>query len=505
MSQIVKKSNFLIPLRETLSKPAQLLASFLVACVNQRGRIADEMNGLPIMEFSYREIKNALNADGKARVSKVDDVFNLGIELQRAILFYENEKSKRTVTWIIQQDLQDKQFVYTLHPALKQYLVSLKSEFTTYLYYCRVCLNSNAMKLYEILKMFEFRGKVELDIEEDIKRPLGLSKRYEKYYELRRWVIDVAQAEFLQYTDIAFTYKPKRKKGKKVLSLEFTITANTPTDLPEALLEAVENYKNTKHLTIPSKTKKGQKTNTVSKKDYPELYKDLEKWGGKETAIANLIKKHGAEKIRYYITYTKRQVKEGKVNGAPFGYFRSGLQQNWTDPVQEKQKKSAAKRQAFKDKKAKISLLETERGNIIDAYFNKRRKIATDFFTENRKTLHELFETLKGMEHYATRCDGLFKNKGQSVSAEEAYKDKLFGWGVMMPEFHKQRPDLFKDLVHTYRAKVEAIDIQLVALNVKPTVVNWGELPIVTSKPLQTITDKQKQSDIEALGNLLKR
>jgi len=476
MSQIVKKANYLIPYHEALSKPAQLLASFLVACVNQRTKTLKGVIDLPVMEFNYREIRNALNADGKTRVSKVNDVFELGIELQRAVLFYAGERQKKTVTWIIEQALDEDTnlFTYTMHPKLSYYLLNLEREFTTYLYYCRICLNSNAMKLYEILKMYEYLGKVELDLEEDLKKPLGLTGRYKKYYELRRWVIDVAQKEFDQYTDISFTYEPKKKKGKKVVSIEVTITANTPTDLPTPLLEAVDKYKDTKKLSIPSKTKKPKNKVAVTQSTYPEIYKQLLAWGGRVEDVDSLLAKYGAERMAYYITYTKRQLKVGKVAGTPFGYYRSGIQQNWTDPIQEKAKLEEEKKKKSLERKSIITTLQNKRRDLVDAYLNERREYTTQYFKEHRTELNNLFEEIKEMKAYQVPLNKLYKRKGKGVSATDAYKDKNFGWGAIIVELHHKKPALFASLVDKYKPQVEECDKELRLNKIRPNVVFWG-------------------------------
>ena len=83
----VKKANFLVPLEESVSKPAQLLASYLVASLPNT---VVESETLPKLRFSYTELRNAINADGRQRVNKVKDIMELGVELQRCVLFYED-------------------------------------------------------------------------------------------------------------------------------------------------------------------------------------------------------------------------------------------------------------------------------------------------------------------------------------------------------------------------------------------------------------------------------
>jgi len=212
----------------------------------------------------------------------------------------------------------------------------------------------------------------------------------------------------------------------------------------------------------------------LSKSAYPAIYKQLLSWGGREVDIDKLIEKHGSEKMEYYITYTRRQLKQGKVAGTPFGYFRGGIQQNWTDPIQEKNKKVAEKKRQLVERKVRIIALQNKRQEVVDAYLNERRSIATKYFEKDRAALEQLFEEIKSSKAYQVPLHHLYKRLGEGISVTDAYKDQKFGWGVILIELHIQNPALFAKLVKKYQSKVASYDERLEEYNIRSKSVFWG-------------------------------
>lgn len=60
---------------------------------------------------------------------------------------------------------------------------------------------------------------------EDLRKEFKIPDSYE-YKDIRVNIIDKAMEQFKQHTDIEITYEPSRKRGKKVLAVEFIIRAN---------------------------------------------------------------------------------------------------------------------------------------------------------------------------------------------------------------------------------------------------------------------------------------
>jgi len=324
----VKKANYLVPFEERMSKASQLCVSFLISALPR----STVQNGFPALSFTFKEIKKAVNADGKRRITEVKDLWNINSELMSVPLWYENDEKQGMVSWMteIEQDKRTDDFTYFFHPKLERHLLNLKSKYTLYNYYYRVCLSRNAMKLYEILKMHEYTGRVELDIEKDIKAPLGLNGKYSAYYDLKRKVINPIQGELKKFSDIQFEYVESKKNGRKVLSLEFEITPNHPTNLPKPLRRVLEEQRKaqiTAQLSIEDELE-----TDVLRTNYPNIYELLTEWRADPRIITHMIRKHGAERVRHIINYVKYESEQDNWDWDNLDFFLQGIESTWMDP-----------------------------------------------------------------------------------------------------------------------------------------------------------------------------
>lgn len=84
-----------------------------------------------------------------------------------------------------------------------------------------------AKRMYEMLSQFKDTGMMQITVEE-LKKRLGLidletgKERYKDFAWFKRYVLDIAQKELAEHTDISSTYTAK-KTGKKYTHLEFQI------------------------------------------------------------------------------------------------------------------------------------------------------------------------------------------------------------------------------------------------------------------------------------------
>ncbi len=118
---------------------------------------------------------------------------------------------------------------------LKPYLLSLKSEFTTYLLKQVVTLKSPySIRLYELLRQFLSLKAVRNGTHtafrqislEDLRYYLGVEDiNYQRFSDFRRYVLEYCQTELLSKTDIAFDYTVKRL-GRKAGLINFSIRHN---------------------------------------------------------------------------------------------------------------------------------------------------------------------------------------------------------------------------------------------------------------------------------------
>jgi plasmid replication initiation protein len=178
-----------------------------------------------------------MNFDGRRRVANKEDVFKMMNNLNtQPIRFMEGEEEVQVV-WItsLRYNKRTGEYTFTFGKELKPFLLQLKEHFTLYNIGSVVHLNGHSIRIYEVLKRHHFKKEpVTLTIA-DLKFWLKIEKKYPEYYEFKRWVLEPSREELEKYTDIRFTYREAEKEGKRIISLEFTIFDNEPTEQPTSL------------------------------------------------------------------------------------------------------------------------------------------------------------------------------------------------------------------------------------------------------------------------------
>ena len=109
-------------------------------------------------------------------------------------------------------------------PAMKPYLLKLKSRFTKYKLHYVMQMNSYySIRLYEMLKQYAFIGRrvIALDM---LHAVLQTPQSYQRFGNFRQRVLDVAQEEINEKSDITFLYDTI-KSGRSVSDVVFTIAA----------------------------------------------------------------------------------------------------------------------------------------------------------------------------------------------------------------------------------------------------------------------------------------
>lgn len=104
------------------------------------------------------------------------------------------------------------------------YLFDLGQNFTAYQLRNILGMKSAySIRIYELMKSYEFRSKIEIDLQE-LKRLLDVEnvKSYAVYNDFRRKVLDIAVREINDLSDINISYEPVRK-GKKFVAVLFRI------------------------------------------------------------------------------------------------------------------------------------------------------------------------------------------------------------------------------------------------------------------------------------------
>ena len=232
------KHNKLIETSYKLNSREQFFVLYLISKISQHDKDFREY------KMHYSEIEKIINFDGKRRIANKAEVFTLMDKLNSEPIIYERGSIVGKSVWLqhMEHDTETDIFTFSLSAKLREYLMQLKEHFTKYNISNIVYLNSNALRLYEVLKRYQFKGEFEITIEK-VKFYLGLESRYPKFYEFKRWVLIPSQKEIEKYTDVRFDFLPARKEGKRILSLRFIIHENQPEYTPDTikLLSKIDN------------------------------------------------------------------------------------------------------------------------------------------------------------------------------------------------------------------------------------------------------------------------
>ena len=107
---------------------------------------------------------------------------------------------------------------------LAPYLFDLGQRFTQYQLYNILAMKSAfSVRLYALMKSYAHRRNITLDLDE-LKHLLMVEdvKSYHRFPDFRRYVLEIAQREINELTDLTIQYEPI-KKGNKIVQLRFEI------------------------------------------------------------------------------------------------------------------------------------------------------------------------------------------------------------------------------------------------------------------------------------------
>jgi plasmid replication initiation protein len=228
-------------------------------------------------------------------------------------------------------------------PELKKYLLQLKQEFTKYNLKAVMKLNSvYSIRIYELLKQYLKIKKRVANIQK-LKELLSIENKYKQYNNFKRKVLLVAQKEVNKKTDIHFKFS-EIKQGRKVVSIEFTISENT------------QKEHDTKYIIDFADIKQ------------KELYQKLIDYFLLSPNQAQLVlERYKIGYINDVLSYVENKIREGVVENIG-AYTKKGLKEGWKiqeslfeDELKE-EKQQQRKEEEEEEKQRKI---DSEKGEKI--------------------------------------------------------------------------------------------------------------------------------------------
>ncbi|QIZ69148.1 replication initiation protein [Geobacillus subterraneus] len=227
----VTKSNALIEANYKLSTLEQKIVLYLISQIHKDDDDF-KMYRLPIQEFS-----ELLGYRGSPKYTEMREITK---NLMRKVLEIREGQKLKQMSWVsyVEYDGNSGYVSLSFDPRLKPYLLQLKREFTTYrLKNVMELKSSYSIRMYELLKRWQYVGEFEIQLDE-LRMMVGAGDKYKEYHNFKKRVLNPAQQEISEKTDIVFSYEEIRKK-RKVVSIRFCIKEKSI----EPVVEGIEEKK----------------------------------------------------------------------------------------------------------------------------------------------------------------------------------------------------------------------------------------------------------------------
>lgn len=369
---VVRKSNLLI---ESVCKATTNEKRIIIMGASKVHR--DDPFG-KTYSFHLSEIKKYSGIQNKRFYKDLEESI---ISVKRRDLWLKQESGKFELTnWFSWIDYDEEKLTlkFRFDQSVHELLTELGESFTTYLVSNAIALNkAQYITLFELLKAYQYKGngkKFYRDIEIDyLSERLNLAETgYERFQDLRRFIIEPAVKAINKYTDI-FIYKVDYiKTGRKYTSISFYCE---PSDHIKIMIE------NTNTTSTPSEDNpeddSEQKENKGITKDNYDIRKNdhglkqlLVENGIVEAVADKILYDYDVERIKKNISYTLDQNKKGKVSDIA-GYLHNAIVNDYAKShklkKEEPQKLTEDKKQKSFSQKEQDSLAFEDTVSIFES------------------------------------------------------------------------------------------------------------------------------------------
>lgn len=213
-NNLVVKSNDLIEARYELSLNEQKIMLYSVSKIDM------EDDNFNIITVGVKKFFQLLDTSTE-RYTELREIVRT---LRGKEIIINTPKGEIITGWL--SSIEYKQDTGTIDLEFSQklvpYLLQLKKRFTRYQLRNILYLKSKyGIRLYELMKQYQTIGKREFNLEE-LKYILFIEGKYQRIYDLERFVLEPAVKEINKYTDISISYK-KIKTGRSITSILFKI------------------------------------------------------------------------------------------------------------------------------------------------------------------------------------------------------------------------------------------------------------------------------------------
>lgn len=231
---VVKGNELIQQNRFELSLTEQKTVAFICSMIKPID-IKDSIKGVPFQleyEFNIRDYCKVCGIDYAGGKNYKDIKATLKHLADRS-MWLDDGESETLMRWLsyVKVNKKSEKVLIEIDRTIAPFLFDLKEKFTQYQLYNILAMKSAfSVRIYELMKSYAYQKSKTFDLDE-LKRLLGVEsvKSYDRFPDFRRYVLEVAQREINELTDINI-YFEQITKGRKVVKVKFRIEQKDPME-----------------------------------------------------------------------------------------------------------------------------------------------------------------------------------------------------------------------------------------------------------------------------------
>lgn len=222
----VTKANHIIEAQYSFTIREMKFVAFMISLIRP------EDQDLKYYRLSVKDVLSSITTPGEEWGDGYSFIRGIVKSIQKKPLVVKTNTGTLDISWVssvetFERGVNKGLVEFEFSEKVKPYLLQLREKFTTYhLKYVVQLKSIFSIRIYELLKQYEKIGKRTIEINE-FKFLLNIAGKYPNTKDLKRRVLDVAQAELAEKTDVSFSYE-LIKKGRVVQAIEFLIKREPP-------------------------------------------------------------------------------------------------------------------------------------------------------------------------------------------------------------------------------------------------------------------------------------
>lgn len=315
-------------------------------------------------------------------------------------------------------------------------------------------LKPYAIRIYELLKQFEFKGIRTIGVQ-DLKDMFLITNEYPRFSTFNQSVIAPSIKAINKYTDLYVNPAgiERIKKGRRVEALLFPIQSKTQQQV-DALRGESQQLRLPIEEGTPSKEKQPtQKAHKALLDEFGDTI--VTSFGVTRSALEKVLKNGDFTKgdIEQAISVTRRARHNQEITKNPAGYFLKALKEGYTDVKQEAKKAQKERTKKAKQVEAQIEQLKKELSQKI----NEVIRVITD---QNESITLQAIDAIRS--HHLTMA--LVKLKEQNLDRRlevQDYRDDKHLRAMVIKSIVENQPQYFEPIHDRYQPKINALENQL--------------------------------------------